>query len=104
MAAPQKLNYKINFGKMVNYAVHGPHIRVDKDTKKEHAGAGLVDDFPLYARTDKVGYEGRSLEWLQAIEKNYNSPRNIRGLKITRLGVTVSVSYTHLTLPTNSRV
>lgn len=89
MATPQKLNYKINFGKMVNYAVHGPHIYIDKATKKEHAGAGLVDDFPLYARTDKVGYEGRSLEWLQAIEKNYNSPRNIRGLKITRLGVTV---------------
>lgn len=75
---------KVPLNAVLSYHIHSPHVRVGQDKKNKNKDYGLNDNFPLYARTDKVGYEGRSAEWLTAIEKDYNSPRNIRALYITK--------------------
>lgn len=83
---------ELNLPKLISYGIHGPHIKLNEASIEIHKQQGLDDLFPLYARLDRKGYDKRSPQWLQAIELNYNSPRNIKSLSISSTGI---VSRTH---------
>lgn len=78
----KKIKVKFQLDKLCRYIIFWPHVVLNKDQLKNNKGSGFDDTYPLFARSDRIGYQGRSPQWLQTIETVFNSPRNIQSISL----------------------